>query len=304
MRLKYNVDTQIIFQIGDPMDRSCSPFMMNALYDYAHVNAVCLPVTIPKGGLPEFIQAARTLHAAGFGLTMPHKSDIIPLLDVCDEASRLFNSVNTVRFQDDRLIGIGFDGLGMGMAIESQTGPVAGKRVLLIGAGSVSGPIGAALCQKGAIQVHVVNRTVDKACNVAETLSNLYGIQTSYGLLSDDELCAVAPDVDLAVQCTSLGMSAASGDFESLRFVDQLPDDCVVADVLYPVTTLLNAAKSRGLRTVNGKGMMLEQQLATMDFRFGIRLDRQALLEAEEALDIAIAMRDLRAQRISSILSH
>lgn len=297
MRIKYNVDTRIVFQIGDPMDRSCSPYMFNALYEYANLNAICVPATIPKGGLPEFIAAARTLGSIGFGLTMPHKSDIIPLLDECDDASRLFKSVNTVKIDDGRLIGIGFDGLGMGLSIEHQAGPVKGKRVLLIGAGAVSGPIGADLCQRGAASVFIVNRTVEKAFSIAETLSSLYAVNTDYGLLDDDSLTDIAPNVDLVVQCTSLGMSAAAGDFDSLEFVGSLPRDCIVADVLYPMTKLLARAKGRGLRTVNGQGMMLEQQLATMEFRFGIKLDRNALVEAEEALEIAIAMRELRARR-------
>lgn len=44
---------------------------------------------------------------------MPHKTDIIPLLDECDEFSRIFNSVNHVKTENGRLIGKGMDGLGM-----------------------------------------------------------------------------------------------------------------------------------------------------------------------------------------------
>lgn len=304
MRVKFNVDTKIVYQIGDPMDRGCAAFVMNALYDFANLNVLCIPATIKKGDLPGFIAAAKILNISGFGLTMPHKSDIIPLLDECDEASRLFNSVNTVKIVNGKLIGIGLDGLGMGLSIEQQTGSIKGKRVLLLGAGSVSGPIGADLCKRGASSVTVVNRTVDKAQFIALSIASLYPVKTAFGPLDDRFLCTIAPDVDLVVQCTSLGMSAASGNFDSLDFLSKLPKSCIVADVLYPLTKILAEAKALGLQTVSGQGMMLEQQLATMAFRFNVLLDRSALLEAEEALEIAIAIRELRACRIASAKKH
>ena len=93
MRVKYDVDTQLIFQIGDPIDHSTAAFLHNEMYDLANINAVCVPILVKKGTLPEFTEAVRRLNLNGFDITMPHKSDIIPLLDECDETSRLFNSV-------------------------------------------------------------------------------------------------------------------------------------------------------------------------------------------------------------------
>ena len=102
MRVKYNVDTHLIFQIGDPVDHATAPFLHNAMYDLANVNAICTPVFVPRGHLPEFIQAVKTIGASGFDITMPHKSDIIPLLDECDEASRVFNCVNHVKLGSEQ----------------------------------------------------------------------------------------------------------------------------------------------------------------------------------------------------------
>ncbi|MDR3077836.1 MAG: hypothetical protein LBV15_03625, partial [Planctomycetota bacterium] len=59
MRLKYNADTQIVFQIGDPIEFSCAAFLHNAIYEYANLNAVSLPLRVEKGRLPEFVNAVR-----------------------------------------------------------------------------------------------------------------------------------------------------------------------------------------------------------------------------------------------------
>ena len=59
MRQKYDVDTKLIFHIGDPIEHSLSPFVHNAMYDLANVDAVCMPVLVKKGNLAEFIQAVK-----------------------------------------------------------------------------------------------------------------------------------------------------------------------------------------------------------------------------------------------------
>lgn len=297
MRVKYNIETQLVYQIGDPMDHSCAAYLQSYMFELANLNAICVQATIPKGKLPEFVASMRLLGASGIGITMPHKSDIVDYLDECDEMSRLFRCVNHVKIVDGKLIGIGLDGLGMALSIEDRTGPVKGKNVLVIGAGSVSGPVAANLVQRGASGVTFVNRTLDKAQQVAAKLHCFTGVEAHFGSLDSQYLEEIAPEFDLVVQCTSLGMAGHNANFDSLAFVDRLPAHAVVADALYPTTSLLEAAKARGLATVNGVGMMVQQQIAATEFRFGVRLPASILPDAEEALAIAITMRQCRYDR-------
>ncbi|MCI9210647.1 MAG: shikimate dehydrogenase [Eubacterium sp.] len=297
MRVKYDVDTQLIFQIGDPIDHSTAAFLHNEMYDLANINAVCVPILVKKGTLPEFTEAVRRLNLNGFDITMPHKSDIIPLLDECDETSRLFNSVNHVKNENGKLIGIGLDGVGMGSAIAEKAGSLKGKKVLLLGAGSVAGPIGADLCQRGVSEVFVANRTVEKAKKTAQTIGDYFGVKTGYGELTEEYLAGAASQADLVVQCTSLGMAGSAQQYQSLRFMERLHKDVLCADVLYPNTAFLDRAKALGLPVLNGLGMLLNQQIAMIEFRFGIKLPQKCLLQAEEALACAVTLRDLRDQR-------
>lgn len=298
MRVKYDADTQLVLQIGDPINHSTAAFLHNAMYDLANINAICIPTLVKRGELHDFIEAVKTLNLNGFDITMPHKSDIIPFLDECEETSRIFNSVNHVKYQDGKLIGIGLDGVGMGMAIAEKMGSLKGKKVLLLGAGSVSGPIGADLCQRGAGEVHVANRTIEKARKTAETIGNYFGIRTGYGKLEEEYLSDMAKEVDIVVQCTSLGMAGTQSNYPSLRFMENLKKDAVCADVLYPRTEFLDKAKELGLSNLNGMGMLLNQQIAMIEFRFGIKLPQECLMQAEESLVCAVALRDLRESRM------
>lgn len=299
MRLKYNVDTQVVFQIGDPIDFITAPFVHNAIYEYANLNAVCLGVVVKKGNLPEFIRACKTLNVNGFDITMPHKTDIIQYLDECDEASRAFNCVNHVKIVDGKLIGTGLDGVGMGLALQHELGDLTGKKVLVLGAGAVAGPIAADLCTRGVEKFLIVNRTVEKAKYIADTLKRLYDADASYGPMTEQFLGRAAGGIDLAIQCTSLGAAGHSDNFDSLKFVSMLPGNCVAADVLYPTTAFLEEAKKHELRTIDGQGMLLHQQIAMMEFRFGIQLPESVLLEGEEAIALGITLRDLRHARLA-----
>ena len=299
MRLKFNADSKLTFQIGDPIDHSTAAFLINTMYDLANVDAVCMPLHVKRGHLPEFVDFVRKLDIAGFSITMPHKSDVIPLLDECDEASRLFNSVNVVKNENGRLIGIGLDGVGMGTAIAHTIGDMTGKTALMIGAGSISGPIAADLCKRGVNTVHIVNRTVEKAEKIAETIGKALKVKVSAGPMENSYLKKICAETDIAVQCTSLGMAGSNQQFETLDFMEALPETALCADVLYPTTGFLEKAKSRGLMTVNGMAMLLYQMIEMIDFRFGIKLPPESLKIAEESLTCAVALRELRDRRLS-----
>lgn len=299
MRQKFNVDTKLLFQIGDPIDHSTAAFLHNTMFDLANVDAVCMPLLVKKGHLPEFVDFIRKLDICGFSITTPHKSDIIPLLDECDEASRVFNSVNHVKNVDGKLIGIGLDGVGMGGAIANSVGDLTGKTALILGAGSISGPIAADLCARGVTTVHVANRTVSKAETVAGTIADICKVKTSFGPMENSYLEKVAAESDIVVQCTSIGMSGSTQQYASLDFMNALPSTAFCADVNYPHTAFLDKAKALGLNNINGLGMLLHQSLAVIEFRFGLKLDPSCLRIAEESLVCAVALRDLRDKRLA-----
>lgn len=299
MRVKYDINTQYSCQIGYPLDYACAPYVHNRMYEYANLNAICLCVEVKEGELEQFIQANKAMHMSGFDITRPHKSAIIKYLDECDEASRVFKCVNHVKWENGKLIGVGLDGVGMGMAIAKAGTPIKGSRVTILGAGAVAGPIAADLCDRGAKSVIVVNRTLDKAEYIADNLTRLYGVPARAVTMTDENLKTACRETDLLVQCTNLGAAGHSEDYDNVDFIAELPDTATVADVLYPHTTVLDTARARGLKTVDGMGMLACQQIAMMKFRFGIDLPDEALAVAEEAAMVSIALRDVRLKEIA-----
>lgn len=301
MRVKYNIDTAILFQIGDPLDQSCAAYLHNAMYEYANINAVSLDVHVKQGELGAFVEAAKSLRIKGFDITMPHKTEIIKYLDECDPLSRAFKSVNHVNIVDGKLIGVGLDGKGMAIAIEENTDTLEGKSVLIIGAGSVAGAIAAELCALGANKVMIVNRTRSKSEYIEKTLHQFFDVQVEVGDWEAAAFNEFAAQADVVVQCTSLGMEGSGTDLPFMDFVNYIPKGSICADVLYPATPFLKAAQARGIQTVDGTMMLYAQQLATMEFHFGVKLSKDIFKEAEEAVAIAVAMRTLRNKRVAEM---
>ena len=290
MRVKNNIKTMLTFQVTGPTDKGAACMLHNAMYEYANLNALDFHLGIEKGGLKSVVDAVKNLGLKGFYLGEPHKTDVIAYLDEVDPISRDLLCVNTVVNQNGKLYGIGLDGVGMGMAIEHDLASVKGKSVLIIGAGAVGGLIAADLCERGAKRIHIANRTKEKARNIAVTLQKYYNIPVSFSSLKEVEM--YAKDTDLLVQCSSVGNAAHPElHFESLDYVDVLPKNCIVADVNYPVTELIERAEKNGLKTIAGESMMYFQQIEAMKTQFGVNLSDDCIQEGREAVAIAIALR-------------
>ena len=100
------------------------------------------------------------------------------------------------------------------------------------------------------------------------------------------QLCRLARESDLVVNCTSLGMDGTTGQFESLDFVAQLPDHGVVYDAIYSPreTLLLKTARERGLRTQNGLSMLLYQAVLSLELFTGETVNQDWLCSSMEQL--------------------
>src|SRR5690348_12496878 len=107
------------------------------------------------------ITGMRALGIRGFGISMPFKQDVIPLLDGLDPLAARIGAVNTVVNDDGRLTGHNTDASGAARAVE-EARPLAGARVLLVGAGGAARAIAHAAADRGA-RVTIANRNVDKA---------------------------------------------------------------------------------------------------------------------------------------------
>lgn len=240
------------FVMGHPIAHSRSPMLHGHWLQRYGIAGSYERVDVAPADLAAFFAGYREAGWVGGNVTVPHKLAVIPYLDRIDEAATTLGAVNTIWWEDGRLVGGNTDGIGfLGNLDELAPGwDRDAERAVVIGAG---GAARAAAYGLGArrLSVALCNRTV----STAQDLAARFGGMTGHGL---DALPALMRDADLLVNTTSLGMAGKPPlevDLSTLK------PGAVVCDVVYvPLETgLLKAAKARGHRTVDGLGMLLHQ---------------------------------------------
>ena len=270
--------------IGDPVLHSKSPAIHGAMLAALGLENVTYTArTVRRGKLPDYLGWARENGVAGFNATMPHKEDLVPLMDELDDAAKAIGSVNTVCLRDGKLCGHSTDGPGFLAALEHELHiSLAGRTIILLGAGGAARSVACALAQAGVARVYVCNRTAERAAALCALDPS--GRLAPAGFDSET-MCRLAAGSDLLVNCTNLGMEGCPGQFADLSFLDALPRGAAVYDLIYhpAETELLRQARRRGLAAANGLSMLVWQAVLALEYFLDRPLVREKLARAASA---------------------
>lgn len=219
---------------------------------------------VPPEGFAEFVQNLSHHGFVGANVTIPHKERAL-LLTEPDERARAVGAANTLWYDGETLRSTNTDIEGFINNLDaSAPGWNAADEAVVLGAGGSSRAVVFGLLERGLKRVHLVNRTAGRA----QALADQFGERVvPHGW---DALGEVLPRAQLLVNTTSLGMKGQP----ALEIdVGLLPAQATVADLVYvPLDTpLLIAARTRGLRTADGLGMLLHQAVRGFELWFGRR---------------------------------
>lgn len=256
--------------IGFPIEHSLSPVMHNAAFaalgmtDWFY-DKIALPPDIVKVGLKEL----RDHGYIGINVTVPLKQLVMPFVKTT-EIARAVGAVNTIDFRNNT--GTNTDVAGFIDDLAAHEIAVAGKRVVVLGAGGAARAAAYGLARAGAV-LAVVNRTVERAEQLIADLK----IDAMPMTLEQ----AARGQVDLIVNCTSLGMSPKVAD---CPWGDDVPfPQCVtVYDMVYrpAQTMLLRKAEAHGGRAIGGLGMLVRQGAAAFTIWTGVEPPVEVMFQA------------------------
>ena len=270
MKVELKNTTKKLCVIGDPVGHSKSPLIQNTMLKALGLDYVYLCQPVPRGECRAWLDCAKFAGYAGFNATMPHKEELVGLMDELDGDARLIGAVNTVCIRDGRAYGYNTDGEGFLRALADEGINPAGKRVMVLGAGGAAKAVCLKLAQAGAEAV-ICNRTLDKAraiCDHAPERLRPAGFD-------GETLAREAAACQLLVNCTSLGMEGAAGQFGDFSFLDHLRAGAPVVDLIYAPaeTELLRQARHRGHKTANGLGLLVNQAVLSLEHFTGTAID-------------------------------
>jgi shikimate dehydrogenase len=240
--------------------------MHNAAYRALGLDWHYVPFAIDD--LPGALAAMRTLGIRGFGVSVPFKLEILPLLDELEPLASRIGAVNTVVNEHGRLYGHNTDWVGAVRAVEEVTS-LEGARVLLLGAGGAARAVAHGFARAGA-EVVVCNRSNGRAAELARQMGG-----TPLPWAEREQPAGW----DVVVNATSLGMGQVDG--ASPLSAAALSSTAVVMDIVYKplATLLLQHARQHGARTIDGSRMLLHQAARQFELYTG----RDAPLEAMDA---------------------
>jgi len=256
--------TKLCCVIGDPIDHSLSPVMHNAAFKELHLDFVYLAFTVRKDELRNAIAGARSLHVHGLNVTMPHKTAIMKYLDKIDPTAKSIGAINTVLNAEGRLVGYITDGVGALKALKENGVSLEGKKLLLLGAGGAAKAIAFHTAQE-VEELKILNRTTQKAKELAEALHKKFDKRISGNSLSSEIVKKGLEDADILVNATSVGMHPNVD--QSLVDSSWLRPDLCVMDIIYnPLETkLAKDAKSVGAKVISGIEMLVYQGVASFE---------------------------------------
>lgn len=282
--------TRMVGIIGNPLEHTLSPTIQNAAFDYLGLNWCYVPLPADKGLLAEAVEGIKALGFAGVNITMPFKTEVLPLLDEVAMFAETVGAVNTILLDKGKLIGYNTDGRGFYTALVKDLGyDVKGRKVLVLGAGGASRSVTVSLALAGCASIVIVNRSPDKSRRLADIiLKSAPDIEVTW-LTPDENYDLLVADSDIIINATPLTTFNGS----VLRVpVAMLNKNQLVCDLNYSVyqPPLLQEAEARGARVIDGKGMLLYQAAAAFEIWTGleapVEVMRGALLKALEEAHI------------------
>ena len=251
--------TQIFAVVGYPIDHSLSPLMHNASMKSLNFDGIYLALNINPDDVVETLPVMKKIGFKGINLTIPHKEIVYSHLETLDESAKLFKSVNTILFEDDKIKGFNTDGYGFLKALEGSFGKeVDNDKVFILGCGGAGRTVALQSTKSKAESIWLADIDKDKILKLKDEILSLDPtMKIDYSLNLDEQIDG-CKDSNLIIQASPVGMKENEKSlFPSAAFHNnQRVFDLIY---MYPETSFMKNAKQSGAEAANGLGMLLYQ---------------------------------------------
>ena len=256
-----NPNTKLCAVIGNPVEHSLSPAIHNRAFQELGLDFVYLAFRVED--VRSAVSGMRALeNFRGLSVTIPHKVAIIDHLDEIADVDAQIGSINTVVNEGGKLRGFGSDGPGARQALVEGGAQVAGQPVLILGSGGAARAIAFDLAHRATpSSLFILGAIEDELRALVSELREKTAVNATGEILTEDGLEKRIAESRVLIHATPIGMHPREG--ESLVPPDLLHPDLTVMDIVYNPyeTRLLEDARARGIKTIPGIEMFVNQAL-------------------------------------------
>ena len=271
--------TRVCGLIGNPVGHSVSPAIHNNLARLTGKDMVYTTFKVERGDVEAAVRGAYSLNILGLNVTVPHKSEVIDSLVDIDPLAKAIGAVNTLVRVDGGFKGYNTDILGLARELEDEGIELADSKVIILGAGGAARAITFLCSSKGAKKIYLLNRSVDKAQDIAHAV-NTYFHNEKVIPMNIADYADIQGDDYIVIQTTSVGLhpndTAVVIDDESFY-----KKAAVGVDIIYnPAETMfMKLIKAQGKKAYNGLKMLLYQGVSAYELWNDCKITKE---EADE----------------------
>ena len=266
---------QITGSFAQPAAENPTVEMIEAAYRHHGLHFRYVNFEVAPEHLADAVRGARAMNWAGFNCSLPHKVAVIEHLDGLGDSAAIMGAVNCVVRREGQYIGENTDGKGFLASLREVMDPV-GKSMVLFGAGGAARAMGVEVALAGLAKISLVNRSVTRGQELAHLLNEKTPAEVEFTAWDRDY--RIPEDAEIVVNATSIGLFpdvSATLDLD----LSTLRPSMVVADVIpNPLETrLIQDARDKGCRVINGLGMLVNQGVISIKYWTGEDVDSEPM---------------------------
>ena len=272
-----NYRAELVGVFGDPVDGNPTGVMEEAGFEAAGLNWRYLTCRVDVDNLEDAMRGMRAVGMRGVNLTMPHKVEVIRLLDELSPAARIIGAVNTVVNRNGRLIGENTDGKGFVRSLTDEGLSPAGKVITLLGAGGAAKAIGVECALAGARKINIINRNAARGRELVQTITENTAAQAAF--FPWEGAAPLPEDTEILINATCVGLFPDVDRCPDIRY-EHIRPDMLVCDVVFnPAMPLfLRKAQAQGARIITGLGMLVNQAALNFEIWTDVKAPREVML--------------------------
>lgn len=241
--------------IGYPVSHSRSPIIHQQFADQTQQALSYELLETHPNDLEKKIRGFQRAGGKGLNVTAPHKTSVTRLVDEMSESASIAGAVNTLKFDEDRVVGFNTDGIGLVRDLRDNWDfEIPGSRILILGAGGATQGIVGPLLELEPSSIVIANRTVTKA----DALANHFGALGNVEGMRFNDVRSVEP-FDLLINATSADLSGESAPFPRDAVARGKTACYDLSYALHKTPFVTWAQQVDAGRTRAGWGMLIEQ---------------------------------------------
>jgi shikimate dehydrogenase len=267
--------------LGSTLKHSLSPQIQAEAIKFAGLDAEYDKYEVLEENFEDEIRPLlANLH--GLNVTIPYKERVLNYINKVDKLAKRIGAVNTIKVNRGGLIeGYNTDYYGFQESLKGVD--LKGKNATILGSGGAARAVIIALEDMGVAKIDVRVRNVDKVVNNLPRVDNCELNVNLFNRESDTS------EIDILINATPVGQGRLANEMPITELqVNALKSTAVVYDLIYSDTLLIQKAKERALKSINGAEMLVLQAAQSFSIWSGVKLSDELVSVMRSAMSLTV----------------